>query len=353
MKRKFIIIGIVVVIFGGIAYQLAANKKIINERKEIDHQEVVIPVTTTITSYQEVNHQLIKTGTLIPFKEADITAASAGKLVQVNFKLGDYVSRGALLASIDNSMLNLNLKAAQLVKNKAEKDYKRAKALLAGDATTTMNFQDTKYNYENAKNKVAQIKDQISDNRIKAPLSGQIITKEKETGEYVSPGAILGHVVAVDRLKADVMVTEQEVYHLEEGQQVKITTDIYPGVVFKGKITFISEKGDEVHNYQVEVTLNNRKDYPLRSGSFANVDFEQKNHVKRMLIPKSALIQSLDNPMVYVIDSSGKAAVKQITPGDSYENNIAVIKGLNPGDTVITSGLINITAGTPVKSVKK
>src|SRR5699024_11829846 len=70
MKRKFIIIGIVVVIFGGIAYQLAANKKIINERKEIDHQEVVIPVTTTITSYQEVNHQLIKTGTLIPFKEA-------------------------------------------------------------------------------------------------------------------------------------------------------------------------------------------------------------------------------------------------------------------------------------------
>jgi len=149
------------------------------------------------------------------------------------------------------------------------------------------------------------------------------------------------------------MVTEQEVYHLEEGQQVKITTDIYPGVVFKGKITFISEKGDEVHNYQVEVTLNNRKDHPLRSGSFANVDFEQKNHVKRMLIPKSALIQSLDNPMVYVIDSSGKAAVKQITPGDSYENNIAVIKGLNPGDTVITSGLINITAGTPVKSVKK
>src|SRR5699024_11839930 len=53
---------------------------------------------------------------------------------------------------------------------------------------------------------------------------------------------------------AYVMVTEQEVYHLEEGQQVKITTDNYPGVVFKGKITFISEKGDEVHNYQVEVT---------------------------------------------------------------------------------------------------
>ncbi len=353
MKRKLIIIVIVLLIFGGIAYKLAANKKVINENKKQDQTEVVIPVTTITTQYQEVNNKLIKSGTLIPYKEADITSVSAGKLTHVNFELGDFVSKGTVLATVDNAGLKLDLQAAMLSKDKAEKDYKRSQALLAGDATTTMDYQTAKLQYDNANNKIQQIKKQIADNKIIAPLSGQIIAKGKEAGEYVSPGTILGHLVEVNRLKVDVMVNEENVYHLEKNQSVKIKTDVYPNTTFEGKIIFISEKGDDVHNYQVEVAIrNNKKEHPLRAGSFAYVDFEQNNKKKQILIPKSSLIESLDHPMVYVI-KDGKAQIKEITPGASYDNNIAVASGLDKGEQVITSGLVNISEGTPVKPVKK
>ncbi len=350
MKRKLIIIGIVVLVFAGIAYKLAANKKIIENSKKVENKNVVIPVTAISAQFKEVRNNLIKSGTLIPYKEADITSVSAGKLTSVNFDLGDYVSKGTVLATVDNSGLELNLEAAQLAMNKAQKDYERAKALLAGNATTTMNFQDAQYNYENSKNKIDQIKKQISDNRIKAPVSGQIVSKTKENGEYVSPGTVLGHIVEVSRLKVDVMVSEQDVYNLKKNAPVTVTTDVYPGVTFNGKIIFISRKGDEVHNYQVEVAMDNKKAHPLRAGSFANVDFQRQSEQNLMLIPKSALIQSLDKPMVYVIEE-GKAKVRNITPGGTYGNDLAVVKGLKPGEKVITSGLVNISEGTPVKTV--
>lgn len=352
MKKKIVIIGIVVLIVGGIAYKLAANKKVIESNNKMANTNVVIPVNIITAELSKPTNNLIKTGTLIPFKDADITAVSSGKLTSVNFQLGDYVSEGAVLATVDNAGLALSLAAAQLSEKKAEKDYKRYQTLLAGEATTEVNFQDAKLNYENAQNQIEQIKKQMSDNRIKAPVTGQIVSKTKESGEYVSPGTVLGHIVDVNRLKVDVMVAEHDVYSLKNGAAVTVSTDIYPGVTFDGKIIFISQSGDAVHNYQVEVALQNRKDYPLRAGSFANVDFNRKSQEDLLLIPKSALIQSLDKPMVYIVDS-GKAKKVDITVGQTYGNDISVISGLTPGQQVVTTGLVNISDGTPIRPVKE
>ena len=351
MKKKIVIIGIVVLIVGGIAYKLAANKKVIEANNKMADTNITIPVNIITTKLSQPSNNLVKSGTLIPFKEADITSASSGKLTSVNFELGDYVSQGATLALVDNAGLKLSLDAAELAKNKSEKDFKRYKTLLAGEATTEMNFQDAKLNYENAQNQIEQIQKQMSDNRIKAPVTGQIVSKLKESGEFVSPGTVLGHIVDVNRLKVDVMVAEHDVYSLKNGAPVTVTTDIYPGVTFDGKVIFISQSGDAVHNYQVEVALQNRKDHPLRAGSFANVDFNRKSQEDLLLIPKSALIQSLDKPMVYVVEN-GKAKQVNITVGQTYGNDVTVISGLQPGQQVVTSGLVNISDGTPVKPVK-
>lgn len=351
MKKKIVIIGIVVLIVGGIAYKLAANKKVIESNNKMANTNVTIPVNIITTKLTQPTNNLVKSGTLIPYKEADITAVSSGKLTSVNFELGDYVSRGATIALVDNAGLKLSLDAAKLAKNKAEKDFKRYKTLLAGEATTEMNFQDAKLNYENAQNQVEQIQKQMSDNRIKAPVTGQIVSKLKESGEFVSPGTVLGHIVDVNRLKVDVMVGEHDVYSLKNGASVNVTTDIYPGVTFDGKVIFISQSGDAVHNYQVEVALQNRKDHPLRAGSFAKVDFNRQSQEERLLVPKSALIQSLDKPMVYVVED-GKAKQVDITVGQTYGNDISVIRGLQPGQQVVISGLVNISDGTPVKPVK-
>jgi len=351
-KNSVIAISIVVVLGVAIALKLASNKKHIDEKKQqVTQTDIVIPVNVAVAGYQDVNDQLIKSGNLVPYKEADITAVSSGKLVAVNFSLGTKASQGAVLAVVDTRGVELSLESARLTKAKAEKDFKRYKALLEGEAATEVSFQDAKLNYENASNQIEQLEKQLSDNRIKAPINGQVTAKVKEVGEYVNMGAVLGHMVDVSRLKVNVMVAEKDAYTLQVGQPVNVTTDIYPGVSFEGKITFVSSKGDATHNYQVEIELQNKSDHPLKAGTFVYTDFSRKSHNKLMLIPRSALVESLKNPFVYVVEN-GKAVVRKISVGRDIDDQIEVLSGLKEGDQVISGGQINISEGKRVKAVK-
>jgi RND family efflux transporter MFP subunit len=353
MKKRIIIIGVVVVLAAAIAIKLGANKKKIDERnKPVLNTNVAIPVTAMTVGLQHVNDQLVKTGTLVPFKEADIMAISSGKLVAVNFELGSRVSEGAVIAQVDSRGQQLQLEAAQLQKSKSEKDYKRYKTLLEGEATTELTVQDTKLGLDNAVNQIEQLQKQISDNRIKAPVSGQVVSKLKEAGEFVNPGTVLGHIVDVSRLKVNVMVSERDVYTLKPGQTVKVTTDIYPGISFDSKITFISSQGDATHNYQVELQLANRSDYPLKAGTFVSADFARDSKEQKLLIPRSALVESLKNPYVYLAENN-KAVIRKITVGREYGDLVEVLDGLNTGDVVITAGQVNIKEGSGIKAILK
>jgi multidrug efflux system membrane fusion protein len=153
-------------------------------------------------------------------------------------------------------------------------------------------------------------------------------------------------------LKVSVMVNERDVYTLKLGQSVKVTTDIYPGVTFDSKITFISSQGDATHNYQVELQLVNRSDYPLKAGTFVTADFSRASNEQLMLIPRSALVESLQNPYIYIAENQ-KAVVRKITVGREYGDLVEVLDGLSEGETVIVAGQVNIKPGSNVKAIVK
>lgn len=351
MKKRVLLIGVIVLILAAIIFRLASNKKTIEAKKTPAVTEAVaIPVNVEVVAEGPVESALVKTGTLIPYKEADIMAVSAGKLTAVNFELGSRLGSGAVVATVDNRSLQLQLEAASLAQQKSEKDFKRYQALLEGEATTEVTFQDAKLNAENALNQMEQIRKQIADNRIKAPISGQVVSKMVESGEFVSPGTVLGHMVDVSRLKVQVRVAEQDVYQLKTGQEVQIRTDIYPGKVFKGKVSFISSKGDATHNYPVEIEMHNPGDTPLKAGTFAYVDFSRESSEHALIIPRTALVASIKNPYVYVV-KDGKALVRKIQVGREVGSGIVVLDGLDAGETIVTSGQINLSDGASVSPV--
>lgn len=349
--KKIVPILIVMVLLALIGWKLSSNKKQIDEKKKpaLD-SNVLIPVNTIKVLKTETNDQLIKTGTLVPNLESDIMATAGGKLVAVNFELGSYVQKGATIAQIDNKMLQLKSEASELAKTKFESDYKRNKALLQGDATTEQNVQDIKYNYDNTVNQISQLKQQIQDNSIKAPISGQVVNKKLEAGTYVNPGAVLGSIVDVSTLKADVMISEKDAYSLKQGQTVTVTTDVYPDQKFSGVISFISQKGDATHNYQVQIKLANSGAHPLKAGTYVYVDFARKSNAPLLLIPRSALVESLKNPYVYVV-ANGKATVRKIVTGREMGDKIEVVDGLSEGDEIVTTGQINLSEGSSVKMI--
>lgn len=351
-NRKILIYSLIgLAVIALIVWRLAANKKHLDaeKAKTATVKEVLIPVNYVVAGFQNINDELIKTGTLIPYREADINAITGGRLVGVNFRLGSYVRQGQILARIDNENMTLNMRQAELERDRAAKDVKRFSVLVAGNAATQMNLDDAKLRLDNANAQINILRRQSSDNAIKAPISGEVTLKNSEQGEFVGPGSVLGHIVDVSSLKASVMVNESEVYSLRTGTKVKVTTDIYPGVQYDGTITYISKQGDAAHNYQVEVTISNTSANPLKAGTFVNVNFTRPMERAMLLVPRSAFVEGLKQPKVYIIRDS-IAVLQQVVIGRDMGQQVEIAGGLNEGDKVIVNGQINLSDSTKVNA---
>lgn len=349
-KTTLIVIVAALAIVSLIGFRLASNKKKIDEQKQpVVKASVAIPVTVASVVEGAVSQQLVKTGNLIPFKEADLVATTAGKVTKVNFNLGSSVGAGAVLIQLDNRLKELSLEATQLSIERLKKDVTRYNTLLAGNATTELQVNDTKYNYENALNQAEQIKKQIADANVKSPISGRIVQKDIEPGEYITVGKVLGKVLDVARLKVEVPVNESDVYRLREGQSVRVTTDVFAGRTFNGRISYIAPQGTDEHNYPVEITIDNANG--LKAGTFVNVDFSQKSTQRALQIPRAALVESIKNPYVYVINGT-TVSRRTITVGRDFGDTIEVLSGLSAGDQVVTTGQLNLSDGKPVQITK-
>lgn len=349
-KTTLIVVAALVAITALIGFRLSSNKKKIDEQKKpVVQTNVAIPVTISSVAEGTVSQQLVKTGNLIPYKEADIIATTAGKITKVNFNLGSSIRQGSTLVELDNRLKELSLEATQLSIDRLKKDVTRYNTLLAGNATTEIQVNETKYNYENAVNQAEQIRKQIADANVKAPIGGRIVQKDIEPGEYITVGKVLGRVLDVDRLKVQVPVNEGDVYQLREGQAVKVSADVFPGRTFNGRISYIAPQGSDEHNYPVEITIDNANG--LKAGTFVNVDFSQKANQKALQIPRSALVESIKNPYVFVVNNN-VATRRTITVGREFGDSIEVLSGLKTGDQVVTTGQLNLSDGKPVQITK-
>jgi len=350
MKRKLIIIGSIALIGILIGYRLVANKSKIDAKNKMPEKTgISIPVTVAMVSEGSTDQELVRTGNLIPYKQAEIMATSAGKVLAVKYELGSYLNKGATIVNVDSKLKELSLQATELNINKLKKDADRYTKLLAGNAATEIQVNDTKYNYENALNQAEQIKQQINDATIKAPISGRVIKKNIEPGEFVNVGTSLGTILDVSRLKVQVMISESDVYKLKEGQHVQVKTDIYPDKKIDGVISYIAPQGDDSHNYPVEIVIQNSSQ--LKAGTFVSVSFLQKTSQQALLIPRSSLVESIRNPYVYVMENN-VAKQRKIEVGREMGDKIEVLSGLKAGETVITTGQINLSEGATVQAAK-
>ncbi|UOE49812.1 efflux RND transporter periplasmic adaptor subunit [Mucilaginibacter sp. SMC90] len=348
MKRKYIIALIVIILLALIVFRLASNKRTLDKKKEPAKDTLVrIPVKVAAVKAERRELSMLKTGTLAPFKEAKVLATTGGTIRQLRFNLGDHVSEGQVLAVIDTRSAQLDLQKAESDAAKLRRDLDTYTELLTGQAATQEKVNEIRQNYLDAVNQVNQVKKQLSDASIKAPTSGIISEKPVEQGVFANAGTQIATIVNLSQAKVQLNLTENEVYQVRQGQPVKITTDVYPGQVFNGRISFISPQADETHNYRVEVMAANKDSSPLRSGTFVYADFSRQTTQDVLLIPRDALTQSVKDASVYVVENN-VVHQKPVKAGIEMNGLIQVVSGLKAGEIVVTSGQINLKDGTQV-----
>ncbi|MDW8467148.1 MAG: efflux RND transporter periplasmic adaptor subunit [Chloroherpetonaceae bacterium] len=343
---------IVVALFAGII-AILLNNKAKSDAKAAKSQETekAVSVATITVGRSVLSETLSLIGTIVANNDVAIVSETAGRVVAVYAKVGDYKPAGSVLMQVDDELRLANLKFTEVAYEKAKKDLERYEALFKEGGVTEAQVESARLNFKSAEAQYIVARRQLRDTRITTPISGIVTDRKVDVGAMVSNGMVVANVVNISKLKLKVNVAEKDVFRLKVGEEVEVTTDVYPGVKFKGEISTISAKGDEAHTYPVEITLNNSKEYPLKAGMFGRVTFTSLSQREALVIPREALLGSVKAAQVFVAEN-GVAKLRRITVGREAGKYLEVIDGLREGEELIVSGQNNLRDGYAINVIK-
>ncbi|MBD3631286.1 efflux RND transporter periplasmic adaptor subunit [Cyclobacterium sp.] len=344
--KKIIPIVILVLVIGSIAFTLFNNKQeMAVKAEEAMKTTEFIPVRTEVVGKSYVNVNFTSNGTFEANRELNLQSEASGKVVKILKRKGDEVKEGQLIAQLDDELLQSELVIATLTFEQSQKDLERYKNLSGTDAITKKQLEEIQNSSKTAEAQLNMIKKRISNTRITAPIPGYINDDHIEIGTLVSPGMPLLDIVNTQPLKLSIQVSESEIAQISVGDTVLVKAGVFPDKEYKGKVTYTSSKGDASLRYKVEISLKDEA-ADLKPGMFGYATFNYDKQ-EAIMINRKSLISGLKNPEVYVVEE-GKARVKAIKVASIGQDQLVLLEGLQEGEKVITTGLINLKDGVAV-----
>ncbi len=350
MKKSllFSIISIIILI-AAIAI-LLFNKK---EANPSDQKQSYgdVPVSTTLVKKMQLVNTISLVGVVNASNDVNVISEAQGLVVDVKIKVGDYVKAGTVLFQIDDVIMQSNLASAEINYLKAKRDFERSETLYQENSISAAQLDLARLGMKAAESQLTLAKKQLSDTKIKAPISGTINKRIVDRGSMVNPGTPVANIVDISTLKVLLNVSEKDAFNINTGEQTEIITDVYPGVTFYGRVDNIASKADEAHTYPVEVRLPNNPAHPLKAGMFARVNFISHKKEESLAIPRESLIGSIKDARVYTVQNQ-IAKLKNVVVGRSSGNFLEILSGLNENEVVVTNGQNNLSDSSKVVIIK-
>lgn len=352
MKKTATIV-ITLIALVAIGYTLKSNKAKSEAQTAAVSSEMQkeIAVSVTAVQQQSLTDNLSMVGIVLPNNDVNVISETQGRIVQMLAKVGDMKQAGSVIATVDDELKQAALISAQANYDKAVSDWNRYEPLHKENAMTSAQLDGAKLSVKMAESQLIMAKRQLRDTKITTPISGVIAARYVDAGATVDNKTVVVNIVDISTLKVKVNVAEKDAFALKVGDNVTITSTVYPTQQFSGKVASIGSKGDEAHTYPVEITLPNNSKYPLKAGMFARVDFTTVARENSLVIPRSALVGSVKDAEVFVVENR-KAKLKKILIGSEAESNLEVLQGLNAGEIVVVNGQNNLKNGNDVKIIK-
>ena len=355
-KRMLMMIGGVVLLIAVLAFG-----KYLQIRQLIASAPKPGPQTVTAVKAESLEWQpaLSAVGTLAPVRGVDVTTEIAGLVHTVRFQSGQDVKAGQVLFELNADTDIAQLHALQAAADLAATVLKRDKLQFQAQAISQAQLDADEADLKSKRAQVAQAQAQVDKKTIRAPFAGKLGITAINPGQYVNPGDKLVTLQTIDPIYVDFYVPQKQLSALSVGQKLNLSTDAFPGVQFAAKVSSINPRVDTAtRNVQVEATVANAK-RQLLPGMFANVNLEMGERKKYLTLPQTAITYNPYGSTVFTLapgkdgakDEKGNAvlvATQQfVTTGATRGDQVAILSGLQEGQTVVTSGQLKLKNGTP------
>jgi membrane fusion protein (multidrug efflux system) len=315
-------------------------------------------VSTMVVETTAWQPKLSSVGNVRAFRGVELSTEIGGLVQNVPIKSGMDVKEGDLLIKLndisDVAQLNSLKALADLAKVINERDRQQLEI-----QAISKNVYDT--SKADAKSKQAQVEQQtalVAKKNLKAPFSGRVGIVMINPGQFVNPGDKLLTLQTLDPIFVDFNLPQSNAEQIQVGQEIVVTTDAFKGSSFTGKVTAVSPKVDtNTRNIQIEAKLAN-PDKKILPGMFANVNIKLGDEVKLLTLPQTAVTYNPYGSTVFIAkptgkkDKQGKPGLEAqqvfVTTGATRGDQVAILKGVDEGATVVTSGQLKLKNGTPL-----
>ncbi|MFO8068274.1 MAG: efflux RND transporter periplasmic adaptor subunit [Bacteroidales bacterium] len=288
-------------------------------------------------------------GSIKPFREANLGSTIPGKVEKIHFDPGEYVNKGALVVELSAEPMLM----AQAEMDAVEKDYLRVKRLHEKGSVTQQDFDHVTAKYEASKSKLELFK---SNSRILAPFSGIIAEHLVNEGEnfMFSPGLEIGlshtsgivRLLQVNPLRVSFNVNEKDIRHLKKGMQAEIVIDAYPEKHFSAKINKIGPVVSSMsRTAEVQLELPNPGG-EIMPGMFAKVKIELPGDTL-IFVPRHSVKEFEGQHFIWSV-KNGIADKKNVKP-ILTKNGYTALENINEGEKVVVAGINKLSPGIAVE----
>ncbi len=337
---------------------LADQLKLINDRiSELDTIKKLPLVTTLTIKSEKFQHYLELQGNVQTKQNLVIYPEMAGTLTRVYVKEGQYVTKGQLLATIDDGGLSQQVAQLEIQADLAKTTFERQERLWEQKIGSEIQYLQAKSSYQAQQRAVSQLKSHLSKTSVRAPFTGVIDDVITDQGSVVAPGqSQLMRIVNLDDMYIETAVPESYISNVTANKTVKVEFPIL-GKSLEAKIrqagNFINPAN---RTFKIEVAVPN-KDKSIKPNLTAKLKINDYTNDTAILIPQSIISENADGEQyIYIIenknaDNEGNAKRVIIETGKSQGDVIEVTKGLGNTVEIIQEGARSVNDGQTVKVI--
>lgn len=322
--------------------ELAAADKISQSQKG---GKKILNVNARIIKPQLLTDEIRISGSLLPDEEVDLSFETSGKIVEINFDEGSAVKKGQLLAKVNDRQLQAQLQRLVSQLKLAEDRVFRQNALLERDAVSKEAYEQVKTELATLNADIDIVKANIALTELRAPFDGIIGLRQISVGAYASPSTIVAKLTKISPLKVEFAVPERYAGEVKKGANLIFNLE---GKLdgFPAKVYATESRISEMHSLTIRALYPNNNGNIL-PGRYVSVHLKKEEIPNAIAVPSEAIVPEMGKDKIYLY-KNGKAQPVEISTGIRTEAEVQVLRGLQVGDTIITSGTLQLRTGLPV-----
>ena len=291
-----------------------------------ENKSKTLKVNAQVITPHLLTDEILVTGRLVPDEEVNLSFETSGKITDIFFTEGSSVKRGELLAKVNDRQLQAQLKRLEAQIPLAEDRVFRQNALLQRDAVSKEAYEQVKTELATLNADIENIKASIDMTELRAPFDG---------------------IIGLRQVSVEFAVPERYAREIKKGMNLDFRVEgrlnAYPAQVYATE----SSLDMETHSLNIRAIYPNRNG-ELLPGRYADIQLKQKEIADAIAIPSEAIVPEMGKNKVFVY-RNGVAEPTDVVVGIRTESEIQIVQGLAIGDTILTSGTLQLRKGMPVE----